>query len=150
MQRSWQALILTGSMAIFGCAGRPPAHIGVNDGHLAACPGSPNCVVSRTGSDRHFIDPFDYSGQRTEAMAVIRQVIQGMDGTRIATETDHYLHVTFESKWMGFVDDVEFYFPDRPVIHVRSASRVGYYDFGVNRRRMETIRTLFQARKSAD
>jgi hypothetical protein len=65
-------------------------------------------------------------------------------------QTDDYLHVEFKSKLMGFVDDVEFYFPDSAVIHMRSASRVGYSDFGVNRRRLEKIRKRFQNRLSKD
>ena len=81
---------------------------------------------------------------------LIQQVVQGLAGTRIVTQTDHYLHVEFRSKIMGFVDDVEFFFPDTTIIHMRSASRVGYSDFGVNRKRLEKIRQLFQKRQSKD
>jgi uncharacterized protein (DUF1499 family) len=124
--------------------------IGLNDGRLAPCPGRPNCVVSQGGDERHHIDPIAYEGEKTAAVEMIRQVIQGLDGTRIVTQTDHYLHVEFRSKVMGFVDDVEFFFPNTAVIHMRSASRVGYFDFGANRMRLELIRAQFQKRQSKD
>lgn len=67
-----------------------------------------------------------------------------MERTNIVTETDNYFHAEFKSALMGFVDDSEFYHDEREdVIHVRSASRVGYSDFGVNRRRVESIRERF-------
>ena len=133
-----------------GCAGQPPADIGLNDGRLSPCPGRPNCVISQGGDKQHHIDPIAYEGERTAAVAMIKLVVQEMAGTRIVSESDQYLHVEFRSKIMGFVDDVEFFFPDDAVIHVRSASRVGYSDFGVNRKRLEKIRGLFQTRLSKD
>jgi uncharacterized protein (DUF1499 family) len=98
----------------------------------------------------HHIDPFECDGDEAAALETVRQVIQGMDGQRIVTQTDQYLHVEFRSKIMGFVDDVEFYLPGTGVIHVRSASRVGYSDFGVNRKRLEKIRKMFQTQRSKD
>ncbi len=124
--------------------------IGLKDGRLAPCPNRPNCVVSQGGDNRHHIDPIAYEGEKPAAMALIQQVVQALPGTRITAQTDDYLHVEFRSKIMGFVDDVAFFFPDAAVIHMRSASRVGYFDFGANRRRLETIRQRFQERQSRD
>jgi len=124
--------------------------IGLIDGRLAPCGGKPNCVVSQGGDERHHIDPIAYEGKKTAAVETIQQVVQGMAGTHIVTQTDHYLHVEFRSKMMGFVDDVEFHFPDTGIIHMRSASRVGYTDFGANRKRLEKIRQLFKNRQSKD
>jgi uncharacterized protein (DUF1499 family) len=143
------AIVLIG-VSMFGCAGNPPSTIGLEEGRLAPCPGTPNCVVSQGGDKQHHIDPISYDGEKTAAVEVIKQVVQGMAGSRIATDSGDYLHVEFKSKMMGFVDDVEFYFPETGVIHMRSASRVGYSDFGVNRKRIETIRQLFQTRLSKD
>jgi uncharacterized protein (DUF1499 family) len=148
--RSLNASILLTGVIIFGCAGQAPKDIGLNDGRLAPCPGRPNCVISQGGDERHHIDPIAYEGEKAAAVELIRQVVQEMAGTRILTQTDHYLHVEFRSKMMGFVDDVEFFFPDTAVIHMRSASRVGYSDFGVNRKRLEKIRAVFQTRRSKD
>ena len=77
-------------------------------------------------------------------MVQLRQVVSAMRRTRVVGATDDYLHVEFTSAVAGFVDDVEFYL-DRTaqLIHVRSAARVGYYDFGVNRKRVEAIRAAF-------
>ena len=94
--------------------------------------------------------PLPMQDKKTTAVEMIQQVVQGMPGTRIVTQTNRYLHVEFKSRIMGFVDDVEFFFPDTAVIHVRSASRVGHSDFGVNRKRIEKIRQLFHTRLSQD
>jgi len=63
----------------------------------------------------------------------------------LVTVEPAYIHATFTSRLFRFVDDVEFYFPDEPVLHVRSASRVGYSDLGADRRRIEDIRNRFAA-----
>lgn len=73
------------------------------------------------------------------------EVLNGMDRVRIVRADADYLHAEFRSAVLGFVDDVEFLFDAPGVIQVRSASRTGYYDFGVNRERVETIRARFQA-----
>ena len=124
--------------------------IGLNDGRLAPCPNRPNCVVSQGGDKRHHIDPIAYEGEKSAAVELIQQVVQGLAGIRIAAQTEDYLHVEFRSKMMGFVDDVEFFFPDSAVIHMRSAYRVGYSDFGANRKRLEKIRVMFQQRWTRD
>jgi uncharacterized protein (DUF1499 family) len=124
--------------------------IGLKDGRLAPCPNRPNCVVSQSGDKRHRIEPIAYEGAKPAAMALIQQVVQELAGTHIVTQTDKYLHVEFKSRIMGFVDDVEFFFPDSAVIHMRSASRVGYFDFGTNRKRLEIIRDRFQMKWSED
>jgi len=69
-----------------------------------------------------------------------------MKRTRVIKEMEEYLHITFTSQFFRFTDDVEFHFVEEaPVIHVRSASRVGYSDLGVNRRRIEKIRRAFES-----
>jgi uncharacterized protein (DUF1499 family) len=74
-------------------------------------------------------------------MADLKTVIQNLERTKIITETENYLYAEFTSALMGFVDDVEFLLDDSAnVIHVRSASRLGQSDLGVNRKRIETIR----------
>ncbi|MBR9986084.1 MAG: DUF1499 domain-containing protein [Desulfosarcina sp.] len=145
-----QVSILLAGAILFGCTGQPPGNIGLNGGRLTPCSDKPNCVISQGGDKQHHIDPITYEGGKNVALETIKQVVQGMAGTRIMTQTDHYLHVEFRSKIMRFVDDVEFFFPDAAIIHMRSASRVGYSDFGVNRKRLERIRELFQKRQSKD
>ena len=92
----------------------------------------------------HSIAPINYQGTRDEAKQKILKIIKGMPRTKIVKEAEDYIHVTFTTKIMRYVDDVQFYFDDtNKVIHFRSASRVGYSDLGLNRQRMEEIRKLF-------
>ncbi|MGF1460658.1 MAG: DUF1499 domain-containing protein [Leptolyngbyaceae cyanobacterium] len=137
---------LPGFKALFG--GSRPNNIGVKDGRLAACPTSPNCVVSQGEEDaEHAIAPISYTGTPEAAMAALRQVVEGQEGSEIIEQTDRYLYAEFTSKLMGFVDDVEFYLPSEApgTIHVRSAARLGQSDLGVNRKRIEAIRSAFSA-----
>jgi len=96
----------------------------------------------------HAVYPIEFSGSREEAVAVVREIVEELGGGPILQEQNGYFRVEFRSKILGFVDDVEFYLPeDQDVIHIRSAARLGYYDFGVNRRRVEKIRALLQKRE---
>jgi len=70
-------------------------------------------------------------------------LLNSMERARIVQSTDDYLHAEFRSAVFGFVDDVEFYFSPPGFIQVRSAARTGYYDFGINRERVETLRVRF-------
>ena len=126
-----------------GCSGgRPPSSLGVTEGRLAPCPGSPNCVSSEAAAEQR-VEPLRYDGDAAQARARLLDVLNGMERVRIVQSTDDYLHAEFRSAVFGFVDDVEFYFSPSGTIQVRSASRTGYSDFGVNRQRVETLRTRF-------
>ena len=133
-----------GPMAVlpFNLAGDHPTNLGVKEGKLAPCPNSPNCVISQGDADaEHAIAPLAYSGDPAQAMAKLAAIVKAMPRTAIIESTDRYLYAEFASKLMGFVDDVEFYLdPAESVIQVRSASRLGQSDLGVNRKRVEDIR----------
>ncbi|MEA5471113.1 DUF1499 domain-containing protein [Spirulina sp. 06S082] len=117
-------------------SGKRPSNLGVKDGKLAPCPGTPNCVSSQSTKSQEKIAPLPMT-----SIAQLRKVIEGMELTKIIKETDNYLYAEFKSKLMGFVDDVEFYLDSNAkVIHVRSASRLGKSDLGANRKRVEEIR----------
>ncbi|WP_199292711.1 DUF1499 domain-containing protein [Microcoleus vaginatus] len=125
-------------------AGTRPANIGIQSGKLAACPSSPNCVSSFSQDAEHKIEPLGYTSSQSEAMVKLQGAIESYGKTKIITATDNYLYAEFTSALMGFVDDVEFLVDDEAkVIHVRSASRLGESDMGVNRSRIEAIRTQF-------
>ncbi|MBD0303646.1 MAG: DUF1499 domain-containing protein [Tolypothrix sp. T3-bin4] len=122
-------------------AGKRPNNLGVNNGKLAPCPNSPNCVSSQSSDVGHSIAPLTYSSTPEQAIAKLKSVIESLPRTKIITESNDYLYAEFKSALMGFVDDVEFYLdPKANVIQVRSASRLGQSDLGVNRKRIETIR----------
>lgn len=126
--------------------GNRPNNLGVRDGKLAPCPNTPNCVSSQTTDASHKIEPLSYKSTPQVALTQLKQVIQGLPKTNIVTETESYIYAEFTSAIMGFVDDVEFALdPQAQVFHVRSASRLGKSDLGVNRKRIETIRSQFQA-----
>jgi uncharacterized protein (DUF1499 family) len=126
------------------CSGTQAMKTGLDKGKLRPCSASPNCVSSQSSDQDHFIEPLTYQDSRAQARDRLIAVIQAMDRARIIELEDDYLHAEFSSALFRFVDDVEFHLPaDAKVIEVRSASRLGYYDFGVNRRRLERIRAEF-------
>ncbi len=112
---------------------------------IPPCPGSPNCVSSAPGTDtEHVVEPLRYTGTAKEAKVQLLGIIQTMPRTRILRNDSHYLHAECTSLLFRFVDDLEFWFDtEAPRIDVRSASRVGRSDFGVNRKRVEEIRIKF-------
>ena len=136
---------LPGFSAVF--SGKPPANLGVTNQQLAPCSDSPNCVSTQTpeGDNLHHIDPIAYNGDREAAKVLLTKILGGVPGTEIVASTDDYLWAAAKSKLMGFVDDVEFYFPATSnQVEMRSASRLGESDLGVNRRRLEQILLAFQ------
>lgn len=146
--RVWSSIIVmvVGSLLLLsGCGGQMPDNLGVTGDRLASCPSSPNCVSSLDSEDaEHAIAPLTYTGTLADARQRLLDVIQSMKRTTVITADERYIHAEFRSGLFRFVDDVEFYFDDEPgVIHVRSASRVGHSDFGVNRKRMEAIHERF-------
>ncbi len=135
-------------MSLFSFAGTSPTDLGVTNGQLKSCPSTRNCVNSQAPADdqEHFITPFAYAGSAKDAIARLKQVIEGMERSTIHKVTDDYLYAEFSSQMMGFVDDVEFYAPPgESVIHTRTAARLGKSDMGANRKRTEEIRTRFAA-----
>lgn len=125
-------------------ATRPP--VGLVDGRLRPCPASPNCVCSQDADAEHTITPLRFTGSAPAAWERLQQIVRTLPRTRVTEANDHYLRVEFTTAILRFVDDVEFLL-DAPgeVIHVRSASRVGYSDLGTNRKRVESLRAAFEA-----
>jgi uncharacterized protein (DUF1499 family) len=147
MQFNWQKFIFIfincalGSIIIAGCG---KSVTGIQARRLMPCPSSPNCVSSYESDKSHHADPLTYTGTREKTVNVVLSILTAMPEAKIIQSDDDYIHAEFRSKIFKFVDDVEFQFVESPpVIHVRSASRVGYSDLGVNRERMEKIRKLF-------
>jgi uncharacterized protein (DUF1499 family) len=136
-------IIMTiGLLGIAGCAGERPNNLGVRGGLLASCPSSPNCVSSQADDERHRIAPLTFTGDPDAALDRLKRVLVRRGDTTIIEDVPDYLRV--ELRTVLFVDDGEFLL-DRAhkVIHLRSASRLGYSDLGKNRGRMEEIRNDF-------
>jgi uncharacterized protein (DUF1499 family) len=143
MAKSWLLWLV---VVWAGCSGTRPLQIGVSGGRLATCPASPNCVSSQSTDDLHAIEPLRFDGEAKQAWQRLIEVIRGMEKSRLVSIEKGYLHAEFTSALFRFVDDAEFLLDkETKMIHVRSAARIGYSDLGVNRKRIEMIRTRFTA-----
>ena len=122
-------------------SGTRPDNLGVKDGRFAPCKTTPNCVSSQADpADReHYITPIAFSGTMQE----LRRAVESMTRASVIREEGNYLYAEYTSALMGYVDDVELLLDEKAaLVHVRSASRLGRSDFGVNRKRIEELRTL--------
>lgn len=127
-------------------SGTRPDNLGVKDGRLAPCKPTPNCVSSQAdpADQEHYIAPIVYSGTMQE----LRRAVESMTRATVIREEGNYLYAEYKSALLGYVDDVELWLDDKArVVHVRSASRLGRSDFGVNRKRIEELRTLIGSRR---
>ncbi len=144
------AVLVVAQLGAFG--GTAPTDLGVRDGRLKPPSATPNSVHSqaalwpdhpqRAGAR---IDPLPLRGDGPASIARIREIVTAMPGATVVAARPDYLHVAFRTRWMGFVDDAEFWFDAAAgVVQVRSASRLGRRDFDVNRERMEAIRAALK------
>jgi uncharacterized protein (DUF1499 family) len=108
---------------------------------LPQCGSKPNCVCSNQDpkDTDHLIKPYEIKSDGTQEMSFILQILSSLDGTTIKESSPDYIRSEFKSRWLGFVDDVEF-LRTESAIQIRSASRTGHSDLGVNRKRLENIR----------
>ncbi len=141
--------LLVVSVTLFGCSGTRPVDLGVVDRSLPACPETPNCVSSDEDplDAQHYIPAISASGDSAAVWDAVRAAVEDLPRTTIISETGDYLHAESVSRIFRFVDDLEVHWrPSEGVVAVRSASRVGRSDFGVNRKRVERLRELLQDR----
>ena len=140
-------IVLTSLIFFTGCTGVIPK-LGIENGQLIQCPTTPNCVNSQAKDKKHYIEPILMTGTPLEVKNHILKILNELKRAKIIVAEDHYIRVEFISKVFRFIDDLKFYFPNTKskemTIHVRSASRVGHSDFGVNRKRIEQIRSKFK------
>lgn len=141
----WTTLVTTVGGLLPACSDRPENVM--TTAMFAPCPDSPNCVSSDARDSRHAISPFVLKSSQNNVWPEIRAAVRGLPRTRVVVDGENYLHAECRSGLLGFVDDLEIQLrPGEGLLAVRSASRSGYYDFGVNRRRVETLRSLLQNR----
>lgn len=129
-----------------GCTGTRPRDLGVAAGVLRPCPGTPNCVSSEAGTPPAWlVAPLPAPAGATD-LSRLAELLAAWPRTTVVLQRADYLHVESTSRLLRFVDDVEFrYDTAAKVIQVRSASRLGRKDFGVNRDRIERIRSEWAA-----
>jgi uncharacterized protein (DUF1499 family) len=152
--------LLTGTLALFVAgqagllSGKPPKDLGAANGRLSPPSKTPNSVSSQASLyaghpqiNYATIDPLPLKdGDATASMRAIHSILQSMPGVTLVEQRPDYLYAEAQTRWLKFVDDLEFWIsPQKGVIEVRSASRLGRKDFGVNRQRVETIRQAYLA-----
>jgi uncharacterized protein (DUF1499 family) len=135
-------------------AGQRPTDLGVAQGRLKPPSTTRNSVSSQATLhpghpqiDYANIAPLPLRGNdATASMRVLVAVLHAMPGLSVVEEKPDYVYAQAQTRWLKFVDDVEFWFnPAIGMIEVRSASRLGREDFGVNRQRVEAIRSTYLA-----
>ena len=125
---------------------KPPDSLGLRESRLAPCPATPNCVSSTSSDPKHAITPFALDRSLGAAKEELRRAATQLPRAKLISDRGNYLHFEFRSLVFRFVDDVEFHLDETTkLVHVRSASRVGHSDLGVNRRRVEAIRAHLPA-----
>jgi uncharacterized protein (DUF1499 family) len=131
---------------MFGCSGTRPRDLGLQGGRLRPCPDTPNCVSSEVGTaPDKLVQPFAAPSGRAD-FARLAALVAAWPRTEVITTSDGYLHAESTSLLLRFKDDVEFRLDsDARVIHVRSASRLGKGDLGVNRKRVEGLRAKWSS-----
>jgi len=133
---------LSVGLLITGCSGERPQHLGSVNGDLADCPPTPNCVSSFAEDSEHQISPLRFVSTPEKLIRNLTTILQKTKTARIITAGDHYIYAEFTSKVFRFVDDVEFLLdPQTQTLHFRSASRIGHSDLGVNRKRIESLKS---------
>jgi uncharacterized protein (DUF1499 family) len=133
---------------LFSCQAPRPKSLGVKEmeGSMVfeKCPDKPNCINSHYKEDKdHHLAPLKYKTTKEQAKELLLKVIAREPSAKVVTNKEDYLHVEYTSSLFKFVDDVEFHFHKEGLIHFRSASRSGYSDLGVNRKRMSQISFYF-------
>lgn len=134
-------VVLLGRFVYLSMTTQPPESLAVH--HLTPCPEKPNCVSSLAESRSQRVEPLLIPGSADAALSHMVRAIETLPRSHIVTAADGYLHAEFTSFLFRFVDDLELvYEPGLPGFHVRSASRSGHSDLGVNRKRIEALRAL--------
>ncbi len=141
--------LLTHLLLLTGCTSVAPK-LGIENGQLTECSATPNCINSQIKDEKHYIEPLLSNASALDIKKHTLRILNEFKRSKIVMTEDNYIRAEFTSIVFRFVDDVEFYFPTTTTskeitIHIRSASRVGHSDFGVNRKRIEQIRNKFKA-----
>ena len=129
-------------------SGKRPADLGLHEGRFSTCARRLNCVSSFAdpGDAQRYVAPIDVPDGAAKALAAARRAVEATPRARVVRHEANYLHAEFRTRILGFVDDVEFTYDERAGrLHVRSASRLGRRDFGVNRARVEALRARIEA-----
>jgi uncharacterized protein (DUF1499 family) len=142
------SILLSASMLalLTGCAGAPK-HLTQSPSSqtFTPCSVAPHCVSSQAAHGIHYVAPFSYTGSAQHAREVLLQTLRSSGSASVEEVDNGIVHATFRST-LGFVDDVTFLIkPEQNIIDVKSSSRIGFSDLGVNSRRVERLRASFES-----
>jgi uncharacterized protein (DUF1499 family) len=148
VRRSPGQLLLPGLLVVLaGCVGAPPPP--EDPAVLEPCPERPSCVVSRPDAGDAAVDPLPGAGAPLASHRLLLAVLRALPEARITADDGRHVTTVFRSPVLRLRDDVRFVIRDDGAIDVRSVSRVGWWDLGANRRRVETLRGLLEAKQAA-
>ena len=137
---SRSTLVLTCSVLVMACSGSRPDNLGVVNARLSECPKTPNCVSSDSLEQSHYVPAFKLEKSPALVWGSIKTYLQAQNNMDIIIETKDYLYIESTSILMRFVDDFELHLREKDgIIAVRSASRLGKSDFGVNKQRVDDL-----------
>ena len=126
---------------LWGCSGNPAEPNNSEPSGFLDCPDTPNCVSSLAKDPKHRVEPLKLKKDPKTSWDIVRKTVSSLPRTKIVSEDDADIHAECRSMVFRFVDDLMLHLtPSDGIVHIRSASRTGYSDFGVNRRRVESIR----------
>jgi len=121
-----------------------PAHLGHQNGQLAAMPSKPNAVSSQTDISEKQVAPLPYKGDAQQTKQALLTALTAMGGNKVEVQESHYIYSIFTTDLLRFHDDVELLLDDKTQqVHFRSQSRSGHSDLGVNRQRYEQFKALY-------
>jgi uncharacterized protein (DUF1499 family) len=141
-------ILLTFLFILVSWSRKTPNNLGLRNGRLSDCPTKDNCVSSQASTKRYKVKTIPSNGSLDGVMMELSSLIESMPGGKVIEIHDNYMRAEFTTRIFRFVDDLEcFYDKENGVIHVRSASRIGYSDLNTNRNRVEELRKKFLAKR---
>jgi len=129
------------------CKDKPAKGLGLTTkNQFFPCPKNPNCVSSfeNPKNEKNFIRPIKFLGQKETIIKKLVTLIENNPNAKIVERKENYIRAEYTSSFFKFVDDIQFYFGKKNIIHIKSSSRVGYSDFGKNKQRVEEIELTLQ------
>lgn len=131
------------SLLLVSCSSAVIVAKGLNEGKLAPCKSKPNCVSSFDKRDSYYMSSLDLRMSESEIIDKIIILLKERTDVEVITVEEGYIHAVFTTNLMKFKDDVEF-LVKKNTVHFRSESRVGYSDWGVNKKRIEEFKAYLK------
>jgi len=130
---------------LWGCSGNPAERQNSKSSGFLDCSDTPNCVSSLAKNPKNRVEPFKLKKDPETSWDMVHKTVGSLPRTKIVSANSSDIHAECRSMIFRFVDDLMLHLtPSKGIIHIRSASRTGYFDLGVNRDRVENLRKKLQ------